>query len=179
MLRTYIISPLTTVMREDLETEEVWTFREKVKKELVGMIEVIDPIRLEYETTGLTVHEAFNYIGQLKKARRFKEAANFVNNIIDIDLGAVKKSNFVIAYIHSKLHTVGGIHEMVEASYYKIPIYLTSDNLEELNAWIMSLTYKSGGEMFESVDDLVYYIKDMCSENQDLNLITKINGGVV
>jgi hypothetical protein len=160
-LKTYIISPLESVAQANkMEVEEVITFREVIKEEIGSFVEIIDPIEHQEEKCGMNLEEAFELLTELRERGKYKAAAVFTYPIVDIDLEAVRNSTFVIAYIHSKYPTTGGIHELAEACNHKVPIYLVTDNLKKLSFWAMALVYRSKGELFGSVRDLLDFIKE-------------------
>jgi hypothetical protein len=77
------------------------------------------------------------------------------------DYESVARSDFIIAYMNSKVQTVGTIGEIFEAMLLNIPVYLIIDTPKtETNSTLLYWVMYSGGEIFYNLKDCIKFIKE-------------------
>ena len=95
--------------------------------------------------------------------------------IVDKDIRLVNRADFLIVHMFPDIPTTGTIHEMAYAWMQKKPIYLIwKDAKTRLSKWAIYLVISSGGQIFESENKLVEFIKtkyDVKSQSFRIQLI--------
>ena len=100
--------------------------------------------------------------------RRFKE---YVKNeewdtlkkefypIVRKDLRCVDKADFIIAFYNPCVHSIGTIHEIIEAAHQKKPILIKYEksHLDHFNPWITCLVKSQW--LFSSWNDMFTYLQ--------------------
>lgn len=88
------------------------------------------------------------------------------NEIRDLDYWgdyeAVLRSNFIIAYKEKNVKTVGTICEIHTCYLFNIPVYLIlpDQTKTEENSTLVDMVHDSGGEIFYSINDCIFFIKN-------------------
>jgi nucleoside 2-deoxyribosyltransferase len=77
-------------------------------------------------------------------------------NIVEKDLSNVQKSDGVLAYVTTQVHSIGTLCEIWEAVKLGLPVFVISPD-STMHPWIRYATGINGGMAFESWDDAKAY----------------------
>lgn len=120
---------------------------------------VINPVETEKIKVGVELKESIKKMkGWVRSGHREKFKAA-MHRVKEMDLKAVKTSDFLICYWNNDIRTIGTISELDWAEECEIPVYtFTPDNLTDMSLWLLFDILGSGGEIKHSLKQVIYLV---------------------
>jgi nucleoside 2-deoxyribosyltransferase len=123
-------------------------------------IKVDDPTKKTINGKGEVKEDKKDLINLIKQ-KKFSQVKENFWWIVRKDLRSVDKADFLIVVYDPTVHSVGTIHEVIEAHRQRKPVLIWYDEskVEKFNPWI--LTFTKENMIFTEWEDLFAYLQEV------------------
>jgi nucleoside 2-deoxyribosyltransferase len=155
VLTTYLAGPMEFAKGQGAKWRTYIT--EKLEK---MNILVLNPCKIEIEDTGKSVKENIDDVTEAKRNADWDSLVEIMTQAQERDYTCVEESDFIIAYLDHSAGPGGTYCEIEHAKDQGIPIYgICLGELADENSWILTTIIRSGGQIFQSFEEVLEFIE--------------------